>query len=565
MTLDNQEPYFVIGHRNPDTDAICAAIGYAAYLREQEKMQAVPLRCGAVPERVQWVLEQAGMPEPALVTDVRTTAGLICDRGTPCVRETDTFLSVYNAMQESGMEAVAVVTESGEISGVLDFTLMMRLLMPREAVGGRTAKTVVVSSAKMLESLKGKSLGADLTENEESLTMFVGASSSKTIRSAIKRYQEQGVMDRHLVICGDRPQLMRAAIENGARVLIVTSNCEFPEDLEQRAKEAGVVVISCTYDTATTVQLVRCSRIVGSALGGEFLYVEEDEAVSELKKRLSAMPQELFPVVKTGTRQLLGVFTKADLVDPPRTRIVMVDHNEFSQAVRGIEEADVKIVVDHHRLGGNIISRDPIFFLNEPVGSSSTLIARKFRDNNTPMSKGVAMCLCAGMISDTLNLTSPTTTNEDRMLLQWLCERGGVDALKFTRDFFAAGSLIMNGTDDELVQTDRKEFLEGGKKISISQVEEMGLQGLDERIEGIRSNLKLLNAKHDYDVSLVAVTDIAEHVSIVVAVGDEKIINKIRFEHLPNGTMLANGVVSRKKQIFPALCDAIKEAAGTIG
>lgn len=564
MTLKSQSPYYVIGHKNPDTDAICAAIGYAAYLRDAEGMDAVPLRCGTIPERVKWVLEQAKEPEPLLITDVRTTAGLICEDEYPTVKETDTFLTVYNAMQASGQESLPVISEAGEVMGIMDFTMLMHLLMPQDVMGGKTAKQIIVSGSKVVETLKGKSIGAEVSDIEETLTMFVGASSYAKISKSLQRYSDEGILANHLVICGDRPQLIKAAIEGGVRMLILTGECDVDEELIQKAKQENVIIICCNYDTATTVQLVRCSRVVSSALTGEFICIEEHEAVSELKDKLSAMKQEFFPVVASDSRKFVGTFTKAELVNPPKTKLVLVDHNEYSQAVNGVEEADVKIVVDHHRLGGNIVSREPIFFLNEPVGSSSTLVARKYRDNDTPISQGIAKCLCAGLISDTLNLTSPTTTETDKKILQWLCEKAGIQAEQFTKDFFASGSLLLNGSYQELVHTDRKEFSEGGKTVSISQVEEIGLDSLPERVNGLREELKALITNKGYDLAIIAVTDIAELTSIIIAEGDPRIIDQFKYTQQSDNTLLAQGVVSRKKQIFPAVCDAIYAASGTV-
>jgi len=564
-TLKSQDPIYVIGHLNPDTDAICAAIGYADYLQRAENMNAVALRCGTVPGRVEWVLDQAGLEAPELITDVRTTAELIADKNVRAVSEDDTFLSVYNAMQESGLEAIPVVSDEGEIRGILNFTQMMQLLMPQNVSGGNAVKEVLVSPHNVLKSLMGKSVGAPISEVEKKLTMFVGASDLKSTLSAIKEATECGTANKQIVICGDRVRLQKEAIINKVRLIIVTGGYEVCQEHQDLAKENGVMIITCDYDTAATVQLLRCSRIVKSALGNEFLCVNATDPISEIKQRLSSASQDVFPVVETGTRKFMGVFTQAELVSPPNTKLVLIDHNEYSQAVRGVEEAEVKIVVDHHRLGGNVVSREPIHFLNEPVGSSSTLVARKYRDNDDiEITKGIAMCLCAGLISDTLNLTSPTTTDTDRKLLKWLCEKAGVEADQFTNDFFASGSLMLKGSVKEIVHTDRKEFCEGGKTVSITQVEEVGLTNFDDRRVEIEAELSKLKNNKGYDLVLAAITDVSTHLSMIVAVGDSRIVRELPYEHRADGVIIAKGVVSRKKQIFPAVCDAIHSSSATV-
>lgn len=563
MTLTSQYPTYVVGHLNPDTDAICAAIGQAEFLRRAEGVDAVAIRCGEVPSRVAWVLEQAGMETPQLVTDVRTTAELICDKNYVSVSEDDTFYSVYRAMQKSEVKSVPVVSASGEIRGILRFTDLMQLLMPVAIENRHGVKSVSASQVHIKETLCGKSVAARLSSEEEELIMFVGASSKDSVIESIEDAKKEGLAHRQVVICGDRCDIHVAAVRCGARVLIVTGGYNVSEEIIAEAQENGVAIILSRFDTATTVQLVRCSRSVRNALGDEFLCVNADEAVSDMRKRLSTARQDLFPVVQKGTRKLVGVFRKSALVDPPSTKLVLVDHNEYSQAVKGIEEAKVIEVIDHHRLGGDIMSREPIRFLNEPVGSSSTLVARKFRHMNVDLPKGVALCLCAGLISDTLNLTSPTTTALDRDILAWLTEIAGVDAGQFTHDFFASGSLLLKGSVDELIGTDRKEFNEAGKFISISQVEEMDLKKFPDRVEEMREGLNLLIDKKGFDLALLAVTDITKHHSKIVASGDPRVIEALPFKQCAIGVLDAEGVVSRKKQIFPAVSNAIRDAAAT--
>jgi len=565
MTLKSQRPTYVVGHLNPDADAICAAIGQAEYLRVAEGVDAEAIRCGVIPARVAWVLEQAGIGAPDLVEDVRTTAALICDHEFVTVKEGDTFLSVYRAMEVSDVKSVPVVNDDGEIKGILQSTDLMELLMPPSIDDVYSVKIVNASPRKIFETLDGVSVGADLPEQdlEEELIMFVGASSEEKVGSGLKRVKDEGASNKQIVICGDRPKMQLIAVENGVRILIVTGESEVGGDVIKAAKEQGVIVILSKYDTATTVQLVRCSRGVKNALSEDFFCVAADEAVTDIRKKLSVVRQDLFPVVKARSRKLLGVFRKSALVDPPKTQLVLVDHNEYSQAVKGVEEANVIEVIDHHRLGGDVVSREPIRFLNEPVGSSSTLVARKFRMMGVPLSKGVAMCLCAGLISDTLNLTSPTTTDLDCDILAWLSEIAGVDASKFTDDFFASGSLLLKGSVDELIGTDRKEFVEGGKTVSISQVEEMDLKPFDSRLGEMVSGLDALVKDKGYDFAMLAVTNIKTLHSKLVVAGDKQITKSLPFEKVSDCVFDAAGVVSRKKQILPVVCKAIQDASNS--
>ena len=218
-------------------------------------------------------------------------------------------------------------------------------------------------------------------------------------------------------------------------------------------------------------------------------------------------------------------------------------------------------VIDHHRLAGDLVSREPIRFLNEPVGSTCTLVARKYFYRGLMPEPGVAMCLCGGIVSDTLCLSSPTTTLLDREMLTWLGSVAGLDPKKFTEEFFAVGSLIANGTPDEVLHADRKEFTEQGYKLSISQVEERDLHGFSARRKDLEKAVKELHEGNGYDLTVLAVTDVALHHSMILAVGKDGLVAKLPFERIDEHLFHAPGVVSRKRQIFPAVCEAIQQSA----
>jgi manganese-dependent inorganic pyrophosphatase len=233
----------------------------------------------------------------------------------------------------------------------------------------------------------------------------------------------------------------------------------------------------------------------------KFISVSEVEPVSKIRKYLVAVDQDLFPVMGISSDRILGVIAKSDLVDPPKLRFALVDHNEYAQAISGIEEATITEVIDHHRLSGDLVSREPIRYLNEPVGSTCTLVARKFFHRDLIPAPSVALCLCGGIVSDTLCLTSPTTTTLDQKMLTWLSGIARVDAKQFAEEFFAVGSLIATGTSDEIINSDRKEFNEQGMFISISQVEERDLHGFKARREELETALRALQFEKSYDIA----------------------------------------------------------------
>ncbi|MDP3850303.1 MAG: putative manganese-dependent inorganic diphosphatase [Luteolibacter sp.] len=559
----SKPPFYVIGHKNPDTDAICSAIGYAALLRAVgEERDAVAARCGEISQRTKWVLERAGFEPPVLITDIRTNAGMISHREVIKVTVSDTFLTAYRRMLAAEIRCVPVEDENGDLCGILRYFDLLRLLLPADTEG-LSVRTVHASLAHLAATLQAESLGArvPLPECEEDLILLVGASSQETVDARLKQAKNEGNIGNFLVICGDRPIVQRSAIDFGARALLVTGGNSVSPDIRDFAKTRGVVLLRCAQDTASASTLIRCSRTVRHVMERKFETVCPMEPVSKLRKHLSSSEQDLFPVVDHSTGKMVGVISKSDLVDPPRIRLALVDHNEYAQAVNGVEEAEVTEVIDHHRLAGDLVSREPIRYLNEPVGSTCTLVGRKFFYRGLMPAPGVAMCLCAGIVSDTLCLTSPTTTLLDREMLTWLSGVAGVDPKTFTEEFFAVGSLIANGTPEEILNADRKEFTEQGRNVSISQVEERDLHGFAARREELEAELMKLHKNREYDLSILAVTDVALHHSMILAVGPENALAKLPFERKDESLFHAPGVVSRKRQIFPAVCEAIHQSA----
>ncbi len=555
-------PFYVIGHKNPDTDAICSAIGYASLLRATgTQPDAQAARCGEVSQRTRWVLQKAGIELPLLVTNVRTTAGMICHKEVVKVSVNDTFLTAYKRMIEAEIRCVPVEDETGQLCGILRFIDLLRLLVPSDT-SGISVRTVHASLSHLAATLKAERLESEkpLSEEEEDLILLVGASSQDTVESRLKQAEKDDNLRHFLVICGDRPIVQRYAISSGARALLVTGNNQVSNEILQLAAQKGVVLLRCHQDTASASTLIRCSRTVRHVMDTDFFTLEPHQAISQLRRRLSSSEQDLFPVVDPKTTKLMGVISKSDLVEPPRIRLALVDHNEYAQAVNGIEEAEITEVIDHHRLAGDLVSREPIRYLNEPVGSTCTLVARKYLHRGLTPDPADAICLCGGIVSDTLCLTSPTTTELDREMLSWLGEVAGIDPEKFTEEFFAVGSLIANGTPDEILNADRKEFEEQGLRISVSQVEERDLHGFEARRKELEQELTRVHEANRYDLSLLAVTDVALHHSMVIAIGRDNILAQLPFERKGSRLYHAPGVVSRKRQIFPAVCEAIHNA-----
>jgi len=560
MSNSSNMPLYVIGHKNPDTDAICSAIGYADLLQKKGYGEALPARCGSVPTRTAWVLDKVGMPKPLLLDDVSATAEMICRREVVKVNDDATFLEAYQLMLSAKVRSIPVVNSTNQLCGLLKYLDLLQLLMPIDT-DPESVRRMIACPQKMAVTLGADVAGAELLPGEREIVQLVGASSVDTVQRRLQLASEEGDVGSYVVICGDRPIVQKTAIEHGVCMLVVTGGFEVADDLLQTAEREGVVILKCQQDTATASKLIRCSRMVSHALDDDIIRVMAHDSVKVLRDGLASIKQDLFPVINPGDNGLMGVISKSDLIDPPRIRLVLVDHNEYSQAVEGVESAEVIEVIDHHRLAGDLVSREPIRYINEPVGSSSTLVAREYRYAGIDIPKGVAICLIAGMVSDTLNLTSPTTTDLDREILEWLCDIASVNAAEFTHDFFASGSLLAHNSAEDAINADRKVFEENGARVSISHVEESGLDLFAGCKDGLSAALDALIDVKGYDLALLIVTDINSHHSVLLASGNTAIIKALDFERGKDGVFQAPGVVSRKKQVFPAVCQAIRIAS----
>lgn len=556
MTGAGKRPVYVIGHRNPDTDAICSAIGYAELLSQTRFPDVEAACCGGLNPRTKWVLERAGLPAPKLLMDIRPTAETVCREDVVTATLHETFLDVYQRMRHANIRTIPVVDDEGRCIGLAGLQDLLQLLL-HNVEDQTQARRVRTTLANMARTLEAHILCGSQLDEEQEFVLTVSASSPETVDERLHQFPA----DRLVVVVGNRPEVHQLALQSNVRAIVLTGGAGLSPALLEEAQAKQCTVMSCKQDTASTTQLIRCSRRVAHAVSREFRAIGSKVPLATIREEIHHSAQALFPVVREDTGRLIGVFSKSDLLDPPRQRLILVDHNELSQAVPGAEEANILEVIDHHRLSGNLISREPIRFLNEPVGSTSTIVARLFQLAGRRPSPPVAMCLAAGIISDTLKLTSPTTTETDRELLHWLAGQAGIVIDEFSREFFAAGSLLRASPAGVILDTDRKEFVEHGWRISISQIEELSLCDFESRAEDLRQGLRDLLEKTGVDFACLMITDISRHYSLLLTAGSPAVTAEIDFPPLARDLFEMAGVVSRKKQFFPFLSRVLARAS----
>ena len=544
----------VFGHRNPDTDAICSAIAYADLLQQTTRPDAVAACCGPPNKRTEYVLRRAGLPAPRMVMDVRPQVEDVCRRGVVTASFGDVFYEAYQRMKEGDLRAIPVVDDHRQVVGVLSVLDLMDLFF-HEAADVALARTVSSSLQKMCDVLGGTLLHAVEPDRRDELLVMVGAMSSEGFTERMQRYPSE----RLLVVCGDRPTIQLPAIEQGVRALVITGGFKVSSGLVELAKARGVSVILSPFDTVNTTLRLKSSQFIDAVVARDVVTVPGRSTVAEAREVAERSAQPVFPVVgDDGT--LVGLAFKSDLISPPRPQLVLVDHNELGQAVTGADEAEIVEVLDHHRLGGGLKSTQPIRFINEPVGSTCTLVARQYRAAGILPKPGIALCMASGIISDTLNLRSPTTTDVDRDILDWLQGLCGVDLDAYAREFFDIGSALRSSTPAEVIREDCKEFSEAGVRFSISQIEESGFDLFWERKDDLRTALEEFAKRNRLAFSALLVTDVVTNGSLLLLSQESEAWEDVNYPRLDRGLYSLKNVVSRKKQLLPLISQLLGAA-----
>ena len=541
----------VFGHRNPDTDAICSAIAYADFLHRTTRPDTLAACCGPPNQRTEFALRRAGLPMPRIIMDVRPEVEDVCNREVVVARISDVFYEVYEKMDEHALRAIPVLDEDDRLVGLVTLLDLLELVF-QGGVDPVHSREVRTNLGKVVSVLGGTFQHAVRPEQTDNLILTVGAMSAGGFIERMKEFPAEQL----LVVSGDRPTIQLPALEMGVRALVVTGGYELSSGLLQLAQARGIAVINSPYDTATTTMRIKAARLIDAVITSDIMSLPSKMPVATARQQIVRSSQMVFPVVDGG--RLIGVLSKSDLVHPPRPELVLVDHNEISQAVQGAEDAEIIEVLDHHRLGGSLRSSRPIRFFMDPVGSTCTLVARMFRQAQIDPSPGIALCMASGMISDTLFLRSPTTTDVDREILAWLQTFCEADLEEFANEFFQVGSALRSCTPEKVVREDCKEFDESGRRFSISQIEEIGFDLFWQRKNELTEALEDLAQENNLEFSALLVTDIASNGSLLLMSREPQGWEDINYPQLEDRLYKLEDVVSRKKQLLPLIISLLE-------
>ena len=540
-------PLYVIGHRNPDTDSICSAIGHA-HLKQALGEPAVPARAGKLNAETRFVLERFGVDSPVLISDLYPRARDIMAPVLVTILPDQTLRELGRMMRENDGKSAAVIDEKGSLLGIVSLGDLARryfeeLEMPDLASAGVTFHGI-------LAVLDGKIAVAGDMDRGVRGKIWIAAAKAETFRSLIG--------EGDIALAGDREEAQLKLLDCGIDALVLTGNAPAGNELREKAASKGILVFQTRFDTYTAARLINQSIPVRVIMQKNVVSFRPADLVSDIRETTVRTRFRNYPVTENG--RIIGMINRERLIAPEREKVILVDHNEKTQAVAGIEEAHIIEIIDHHRLGG-LETGEPIFIRHDPVGSTSTIVANMHWHRNVEIPLNVSGLLLAGILSDTLLFKSPTSTPQDREAAKRLAEIAGIDLTEFGMAVLRAGSRFNGLESEEIIRYDLKEFQIADYRVSISQINVMDAADiLAKRSEGLGGALSMVRQKEGYDISLLMVTDILQETTHLLHAGRPVSLLRRAFgEESTDTTFVLQGTMSRKKQVVPPLVDAARE------
>jgi manganese-dependent inorganic pyrophosphatase len=547
----------VIGHRNPDMDSICSAIAYAELKRKLGLTGVIAARAGNTNERIDFVLNKFGVAAPEFVSDLTPTVGDVMETKVVSVQNDATVFQALTSIEQKRLRGLPVINLDGCLLGLLSgWKISHYLFPPREETA--SARVIRASIANILQALDGRVLAGSADGTLCNLVVMVAAMSPETFSERLKRRDG----DKIVVFVGDREDVQLTAIQNRVVAVVVTGGFGVSVRVREAAKEAGVCLISSRFDTATSIMSARGAVPVEQMIDQNFTSFRPETRLRAARHTAADSLDFVFPVVDKDNR-LIGILSKSDFLRPVPRQLILVDHNELTQAVRGANENTIIEVLDHHRLA-SFSTDSPILFWNNPVGSTSTIVALCYRQYGVPIDPPIAGLLMAGLISDTLNLTSPTATEVDAQVLKETSQIAGVTPSRLAEEIFAVGSPLRSLAPEAAILADCKDYDEGGFRFSVAQVEELSFAPFEAKQAELFSALQKYREDQKTYFSAFLVTDVNMQNSRMLIAAFPEFLEVIHYPRLGPNLFELNNVVSRKKQLVPYLLDCLQRVTPSI-
>ena len=557
MINTEKQKTLVIGHRNPDTDSICSAICYASLKRKLTGKDYEPCRAGNVNPETQFVLDFFQVEAPRLVESVKTQVKDIEIRKTKGVSRGISLKNAWGLMQENNVVTLPCVTEEGLLEGVItigDITKSYMNLYDSSIISKACTKY-----ANILDTLEGSMVVGDSEAYFDRGKVLIAAANPDLMENYIEKHD--------LVILGNRYESQLCAIEMEAGCIIVCEGAGVSLTIRKLAQERGCAVITTPYDTYTTARLINQSMPISYFMTKEnIIEFSEEDYLDDIREIMASKRHRDFPILDSDGKYI-GMISRRNLLGAKGKSIILVDHNEKSQAVEGMESADIREIIDHHRLG-TVETMSPVFFRNQPLGCTATIIYQMYQENHIEIDKTTAGLLCSAIISDTLLFRSPTCTPIDKAAGLALAQIAGLDIEKYAIDMFSAGSNLKGKSDGDIFYQDFKRFTVGNSVFGIGQITSLNAVELKDLRTRMSAYTEKEREQHEIDMMFFMLTNILTESTDLICTGqgaEQLIANAfhVKDEDMENvsgqtGIVKLPGVVSRKKQLAPQIMMALQ-------
>ena len=544
-------PVFVIGHRNPDTDSICSAIAYADIKNRTDKTKTyVARRAGQINEETEYVLKRFGVRAPGYLPNAGTQVKEIEIHEVPSVPGTISVKKAYSMMKNNNVVTLPITSPDNDLQGVITVSDIAESYMDSyDSHVMSLARTQYRSIADTLD-------GSVIVGNEHGYfirgKVVVGAFHPDTMENYIEKDD--------LVILGNRAEDQLCAIEMDASCIIVGLGAKVTKTIQKFAEEKCCVIISSPHDTYTIARLINQSIPVRFFMTRENLVTFHiRDFVDDVKEVMARKRFRDFPVLGNQGK-FVGLVSRRRLLNVKKKQVILVDHNEKNQAVDGVEEADVLEIIDHHRLS-SIETMGPVYFRNQPVGCTATIVYQMYEENGIAVDAVNAALLCSAIISDTLMFRSPTCTPLDEVTARKLAEIASINIEELAQEMFNAGSNLKGKSAEEILFLDFKQFTVNDTMFGVGQVNSMSAEELKEIKERVLPHMEKARKNHGLNMIFFMLTNIITESSELICCGAEareKIISAYDLQDDAEILML-KGVVSRKKQLVPTLVGALQQ------
>ncbi len=539
----------VIGHKSPDTDSICSALAYANLKNKINGGGYKAMRAGDVNKETEYVLNRFNVEAPEYIEDVRTR---VCDIELKEVGGVSGEISIkeaYLKMKKEEAVTLAVTNNDGYIEGIISIGDIASSDM--DVYDNTIVSKANTSFKNIVDTLDGKVVAGDVSGNFSSGKIFIGANTP----DMMEEYLSEG----DLVILGNRFESQYFAIEKGVRCIVLGSNSTVSPIIKRRAEEKGCIIITCPYDSFTIARLIDQSMPVKYFMSTkDILTFSIDDFTNDVKETMAKNRHRYFPVIDENGKYM-GQISKRSFLDTDKKKLILVDHNERNQAVNGLDFAEITEIVDHHRLG-NIETVNPVFFRNQPVGCTATIIYQMYNENGVEIEPSIAGLLCSAIISDTLMFRSPTCTPVDKEAALKLAEIAGIKVEEHAEEMFKAASDLASKTPEEIFYSDFKKFNAAGVDFGVGQITSMNSSDLESIKPEISGFMEELLAKGGVDMLIFMLTNIIDESTILLFKGAraKEVIQAATNAVSEDGeTVFAPGMVSRKKQLIPQVLAAL--------